>query len=36
MDIVNEGSEDSLEDILQADGAARREARKLIEDKYIN
>lgn len=32
MDIVHEGSEDILEDILGADGAARREAYKLIEN----
>lgn len=31
MDIVQEGSEDSLEDILQADMNARREALRLIE-----
>jgi 1-deoxy-D-xylulose-5-phosphate reductoisomerase len=31
MDIVHEGSEDSLEDILGADKAARREAHRLIE-----
>jgi 1-deoxy-D-xylulose-5-phosphate reductoisomerase len=30
MDIVHEGSEDSLDDILAADETARREARKLI------
>jgi 1-deoxy-D-xylulose-5-phosphate reductoisomerase len=30
MDIVNEGSEDSLDDILAADETARREAHKLI------
>jgi len=32
MDIVKQGSEDSIEDILLADGAARREAQKLIEN----
>ncbi len=32
MDIVHEGSEDILEDILGADGAARREAYRLIEN----
>jgi hypothetical protein len=32
MDIVHEGSEDILEDILGADGAARREANRLIEN----
>lgn len=32
MDIVHEGSEDILEDILGADGAARREAHRLIEN----
>ncbi|MBW2682044.1 MAG: 1-deoxy-D-xylulose-5-phosphate reductoisomerase [Deltaproteobacteria bacterium] len=31
MDIVQEGSEDSLEDILQADKSARREALRLIQ-----
>jgi hypothetical protein len=31
MDIVHKGSEDSLEDILGADKAARREAHRLIE-----
>ncbi len=31
MDIVQEGSEDSLEDILRADGRARREALRLIQ-----
>jgi hypothetical protein len=31
MDIVHKGSEDSLEDILGADNAARREAHRLIE-----
>ena len=32
MDIVHQGSEDILEDILGADDAARREAHKLIEN----
>ncbi len=32
MDIVHEGSEDILDDILGADDAARREAGRLIED----
>jgi 1-deoxy-D-xylulose-5-phosphate reductoisomerase len=32
MDIVHEGSEDILEDILGADGAARREAYRLIQN----
>jgi 1-deoxy-D-xylulose-5-phosphate reductoisomerase len=31
MDIVHDGSEDSLEDILEADGRARREAEKIIK-----
>ncbi|OEU51558.1 MAG: 1-deoxy-D-xylulose-5-phosphate reductoisomerase [Desulfobulbaceae bacterium S3730MH12] len=31
MDIVQEGSEDSLEDILQADKSARREALRIIQ-----
>jgi 1-deoxy-D-xylulose-5-phosphate reductoisomerase len=33
MDIVHQGSEDILEDILGADDAARREAHRLIENK---
>jgi 1-deoxy-D-xylulose-5-phosphate reductoisomerase len=36
MDIVHAGREDSLEDILMADLAARREAHKIIEKNYIN
>jgi 1-deoxy-D-xylulose-5-phosphate reductoisomerase len=32
MDIVHDGSEDILDDILGADGAARREANRLIEN----
>ena len=32
MDIVHQGSEDILEDILEADSAARREAHRLIEN----
>jgi 1-deoxy-D-xylulose-5-phosphate reductoisomerase len=35
MAIVNEGSEDKLTDILQADGAARQTAQRLVEESSL-